>query len=214
MSQPVANCPNCGAPVRFRFSSAVQSVCEYCRSIVVRRDVNLEKVGEVADLPPDPSPIQIGAEGVYRNRPFVVAGRILYEYSQGGWNEWHVVFSDGTSGWLSDAMAEYAVSLPVAPPPTPLPSAEQIHRGRKFQWFGIHYEVTVLTRARYRGVEGELPFEYWDKNEVLFADLRSQEAHFATIDYSDNPPLLFLGEAVEFDALRLKNLRPVEGWDT
>ena len=213
MTQPVANCPNCGAPVRFRFSSAVQSVCEYCHSILVRRDVNLEKVGEVADLPPDPSPIQIATEGIYRNRPFVVAGRILYEYDQGGWNEWHIVFSDGTSGWLSDAMAEYAVSLAVVPPPAPLPRGEQIRRGRHFKWFGVDYQVTVLTRANYRGVEGELPFEYWDKTRVLFADLRSHDAHFATIDFSEEPPLLFLGEAVRFDDLRLKNLRRVEGWD-
>jgi len=213
MSQPVANCPNCGAAVRFRFSSAVQSVCEYCRSIVVRRDVNLERVGEVADLPPDPSPIQITTEGIYRNRPFVVAGRILYEYEQGGWNEWHIVFSDGKSGWLSDAMAEYAVTFGVIPTPEPLPPAAKIHRGRRFRWYGADYQVTVLTPARYRGVEGELPFEYWDKQQVLFADLRTSDARFGTIDYSERPPLLFLGESVEFDALRLKNLRRVEGWD-
>jgi len=213
MSQPVANCPNCGAPVRFLFSSAVQSVCEYCRSIVVRRDVNLERVGEVADLPPDPSPIQITTEGIYRNRPFVVAGRILYEYAQGGWNEWHIVFSDGSSGWLSDAMAEYAISFAVVPPPEPLPEAAQLHRGRCFRWFGADYQVTVLTRARYRGTEGELPFEYWNKEEILFADLRTRDAHFATIDYSEAPPLLFVGESVEFDSLRFKNLRRVEGWD-
>src|SRR6185436_10131377 len=111
MSQPAANCPNCGAPIRFRWSSAVQTVCEFCHSILVRRDVDLEKVGTVADLPPSSSPIQIATEGVYRKRPFVVIGRILYEYEQGGWNEWHVVFSDSESGWLSDAQAAYAVSF-------------------------------------------------------------------------------------------------------
>ncbi len=213
MSQPATNCPNCGAPVRFRFSSAVQSVCEYCRSILVRRDLDLQKVGEVADLPPDPSPIQLTTEGIYRNRPFVVVGRILYEYAQGGWNEWHIVFNDGSSGWLSDAMAEYAVSFAVAPPPTPLPPPPEIHRGLRFRWYNADYQVTVLTRARYRGVEGDLPFEYWNKDEVLFADLRTRDAHFATIDYSEEPALLFLGESVDFDALRFKNLRPVEGWD-
>ena len=53
MSQQAANCPNCGALVHFRWSGAVQTTCEYCRSILVRRDVNLEKVGEVAELPHD-----------------------------------------------------------------------------------------------------------------------------------------------------------------
>ena len=206
----VANCPNCGAPIRFRWSSAVQTVCEFCRSILVRRDVNLEKVGTVADLPADASPIQIATEGIFHNRPFVVIGRILYEYEQGGWNEWHVVFSDGVSGWLSDAQLQYAVSFLV--PMQGLPPAESLSRGQQFRWNNALYEVTCLTRAHYRGVEGELPFEYWDKEEVLFADLGTHGVGFATLDYSDPEPLLFLGEPVEFDALRLKNLRQFEGW--
>ncbi len=210
MSQPVVNCPNCGAPVRFRWSSAVQTTCEFCRSILVRRDVNLERVGVVADLPPDSSPIQLGTEGIHRNKAFVVVGRILYEYERGGWNEWHVVFNDGGSGWLSDAQAEYAVSF--LAPHQDLPPAGQIRPGQQLLLNGVLHEVTVLTRARYRGVEGELPFEYWDKTETLFADLRTRDARFATIDYSEAEPLLFLGEAVSFDDLRLKNLRQFEGW--
>ncbi len=205
-----ANCPNCGAAIRFRWSSAVQTVCEFCRSILVRRDVNLERVGTVADLPQDSSPIQIATEGIHRNRAFVVVGRILYEYEQGGWNEWHVVFNDGASGWLSDAQAEYAVT--VLTPMTGLPAVDQVVPGQTYRWNNVNYEVTGLTRARYRGVEGELPFEYWDKTEVLFADLRTHDARFATLDYSDPEPLLFTGEAVAFESLRLKNLRQFEGW--
>src|SRR5258708_29388367 len=91
MSERVANCPNCGAPVKFLWSSAVQTTCEFCHSILVRTDVDLKKVGEVADLPPDASPLQIGTEGAYQNKTFVVVGRIIYEYEQGGWNEWHIV---------------------------------------------------------------------------------------------------------------------------
>jgi hypothetical protein len=176
----------------------------------VRRDLDFAKVGTVADLPADSSPIQIAAEGVWRNRPFVVIGRIIYEYEHGGWNEWHLVFSDGASGWLSDAQAEYAVSF--LTPVAGLPPQLNVARGQQYRWNGAMYEVTCLTRARYRGVEGELPFEYWDKDEVLFVDLDTRDARFATLDYSDPEPLLFLGEAVEFDDLRLKNLRQFEGW--
>ena len=207
---PTANCPNCGAPIRFRWSSAVQTVCEFCHSILVRRDVDLERVGTVADLPQDSSPIQITTEGVYRNRAFQVVGRILYEYEQGGWNEWHAVFNDGASGWLSDAQAEYAVSFPA--PMAGLPPASKVERGQQYRFNDVLYEVTSLTRAHYRGVEGELPFEYWDKDEVLFADLGTNDARFATLDYSDAEPLLFLGEMVDFDSLRMKGLREFEGW--
>src|ERR1700687_6158351 len=98
MSAPTATCPSCGAPVVFRWSSAVQTTCEFCHSILVRTDVDLQRVGEVADLPPDSSPIQIGTEGTYQNKTFVVVGRIMYEYEQGGWNESNIVFSEGSSG--------------------------------------------------------------------------------------------------------------------
>jgi hypothetical protein len=177
----------------------------------VREDLDLKKVGQVADLPPDPSPIQIGTEGVHRNKPFVVIGRIIYEYEQGSWNEWHFVCNDGTSGWLSDAQLEYAVSY-WTQPPTPLAKASAISRGNQFNWGGTQYSVTTITLAHYRGVQGELPFEYWDKSDVIFVDLRTTDARFATIDYSDDPPLLFMGEAVEFDDLKLTNLRIFEGW--
>src|SRR5437660_11138946 len=122
MTQPVANCPNCGAKIVFRWSSTVQTVCEFCKSILVRTDVDLKKVGQVADLPPDSSPIQINTEGKYGNKAFVVVGRILYEYDQRGCNEWHVMMNDGTSACLPDTQSEYALSLPSKtqnPPPPP-----------------------------------------------------------------------------------------------
>ncbi len=206
-----ANCPQCGAPVEFRWSSAVQTVCSYCNSILVRHDVDLARVGEVGDLPPDSSPIQINTEGVFGGKAFVVAGRILYEYEQGGWNEWHLMFQDGASGWLADAQAMYQVSF-LKDLGQPLPLAAEVARGQQYRFDGADYQVSSRTMARYRGVEGELPFEYWDKEEVLFADLRAPGGRFATIDYSGDAPLLFLGEAVEFDALALKNLREFEGW--
>jgi hypothetical protein len=211
MSSPQSSCPNCGAPVAFRWSSSVQTVCEYCRSILVRTDVDLRKVGEVADLPQNASPIQLGSEGVYNNRPFSVAGRIIYEYEQGSWNEWHIIFNDGASGWLADAQLDYTVSF-LATPRQKLPRRDELEVGRTFQFDKTEYQVTSITRAHYAGVEGELPFEYWDKQEVPFADLRSRARQFGTIDYSEEPPLLFLGESVDFDFLKLRNLREFEGW--
>lgn len=210
MTQPGGTCPNCGAKIVFRFSSSVQTVCEYCKSILVRTDVDLKKVGQVADLPPDSSPIQLGTEGTYNHKGFVVIGRILYEYELGGWNEWHLMLSDGTSGWLSDAQDEYAVSF--AAPGRKLPEARECQVGQSFVWDNQRYEVTTLTTAHYRGVEGELPFQYWDKTDVSFVDLRSETGNFATIDYSDDTPALYLGRMVEFDDLALKNLRAFEGW--
>ncbi len=210
MSQPNANCPNCGAPVQFRWSSAVQTTCEFCKSILVRSDVDIKRVGVVADLPPDASPIQILTEGSWNGRSFQIIGRIIYEYDLGVWNEWHAVFSDGTSGWISDAQANYAISF--IQPPQGLPSPNEAFRGAHFTFNNVDFEVTSRTVAMYRGVQGELPFQFWDKSQVSFIDLRSRGREFATLDYSENPPLLFLGQSVDYEELNLKNVREFEGW--
>jgi len=208
MTQPTANCPNCGAKITFRWSGSVQTVCEFCRSILIRTDLDLQKVGQVADLPLNSSPIQIGAEGVFGKRAFSVIGRIIYEYDQGNWNEWHFVTNDGTSGWLSDAQLNYVVTFPASDQKLP----RECKIGQQYTWGNQTYIVSTITKAHYCGVEGELPFQYWDKSDVVFIDLMSHSEKFATIDYSEDPPLLFLGESVEFNDLKLKNLRSFEGW--
>jgi hypothetical protein len=214
MTQPTETCPNCGAKIIFKWSSSVQTVCEYCKSVLVRTDVDLKKLGQVADRPPDISPIQLNTEGDYCNKAFVVVGRIIYQYEQGGWNEWHLMMNDGTSGWLSDAQEEYAVSFSATGSTIgqKLPAESQLQIGQTYSWNGATYTVSVITQAHFRGVEGELPFQYWDKDDVIFADLRSSSRKFATLDYSDAEPVLYLGELVEFDDLKLKNLRQFEGW--
>jgi hypothetical protein len=208
MTQPTANCPNCGAKITFRWSGSVQTVCEYCKSVLIRTDIDLRKVGQVADLPPDSSPIQIGTEGIYEKRSFVAIGRIIYEYDQGNWNEWNLMMNDGTSGWLSDAQLDYTITFAALRQKIP----KECRIGQEYTWDNQTYSVSSITKAHYRGVEGELPFQYWDKSDVVFIDLMSHSERFATIDYSEDPPLLFLGEAVEFDKLKLKNLRSFEGW--
>ena len=109
MSRTAADCPNCGGPLSFVWSGSVQTVCAHCRSIVVRHDVDLERVGTVSDPPPDTSPIQLNTTGRFEGRAFTVIGRIAYQYESGAWSEWHLLFEGGSSGWLSDAQLRYAV---------------------------------------------------------------------------------------------------------
>ncbi|NNF13273.1 MAG: DUF4178 domain-containing protein [Gemmatimonadetes bacterium] len=210
MSGPSAQCPSCGAEVGFRWAGAVQTTCDYCDSILVRHGTDLEKVGKVSEPPPTTSPIQLGTEGRYDGRPFTVVGRIVYGYERGGWSEWHLVFDDGSSGWLSDAMLEYSVSF-LAEDAGPIPYEDQIARGLRLKLLDDTYEVTDTTPARYLSTEGELPWEYHDRDDMTFADLKSGDGKVVTLDYSEDPPLVFAGEYVHFDDLALTHLREDTG---
>jgi hypothetical protein len=200
-----SNCPNCGGEIRFLWPGAVQTTCPYCRSILVRTDIDLRRVGEVSTVPPSTSRIRIGARGSYRGRAFTVVGRIVYEYERGRWSEWHLGFADGASGWLSDAQAEYAVSF-LVPDHGPLPASDQLRAGTELERNGGRYQVSTVTRAHYVAVEGELPFEYWDGSDSVFVDLRAPDGRFSTIDFSDEQPLLYDGEVVGWDDLHLTGL--------
>jgi hypothetical protein len=193
----------------------VQTICPYCKAVLVRRDLDLEKVGMVSDLPPTASPIQLGTEGKLDGDAFVVVGRIVYQYERGGWNEWHLRTLRGASAWLSDAQGDLAISTP-AKDGGALPAATELRVGQPYTIDGIHFRVASITRARYAGVEGELPFQTWDRSEAVFADLdgsgRGEQLRFATIDYSDEVPVAYVGRYVELEELAARNLRRFEGW--
>src|SRR5262249_45708158 len=83
---------------------------------------------------------------------------------------------------------------------------------KSIRYSNIDLFATTMTTASYKGMEGELPFRFVGKSNMLFADLKTAGAAFGTIDYSETPPLLFVGEWVEYDDLKLKNVRQFEGW--
>ena len=206
MTARTASCPNCGAEIVFRWSGAVQTTCAACRSILVRRDLDLTKVGEVGDVPASNSRIQLGTQGRYDGKSFEVIGRIIYHYERGHWSEWHIRLAGSASAWLSDALGDYAVTM-LVPTPSDVPDSLDVQPGRAFMIATRKFRVSSVTTAHYSGVEGELPFEYWDKSDSIFADLVSEGDEVGTIDYSDAPPLVFAGRSVGFEALALGNLR-------
>jgi hypothetical protein len=67
-------CPACGAELAFASRTSVFAVCAYCRSTVVRRDVNLETLGKMAELAPDLSPLQLGVRGKFEGKGYKVSG--------------------------------------------------------------------------------------------------------------------------------------------
>jgi hypothetical protein len=73
---------------------------------------------------------------------------------------------------------------------------------------GRIFFVTDLQTARCIAGAGELPFKVESGYDVNTADLRGND-RFVTIDYSETPPLVFVGYPAQFDELGLTNLKDV-----
>ena len=204
-----ANCPACGAAVVFKSSASFHGVCEFCRSTVVRHGGNLENLGRMADLVEDASPIQLGTEGQYRGVHFAVIGRIQLRYAVGVWNEWYLLFDDQRGGWLSDASGEYLISFLKAPG-APLPEFAKLMPNDELKLANRDFVVTDIEEAMCISGQGELPFAFGAGYPAQLVDLRTtdeSEAAFASIDYSETPPLFFVGESLPFAAFKFANLR-------
>ena len=131
-----ANCPSCGAPVTFRSSASLLAVCGYCKSTLIRHDLNLENLGRMADLMEDASPLQLGAEGRYKNSHFGVIGRIQLRYQQGLWNEWHLLFDDRRAGGCRKPMATHCTPSHARAPGQAPPSMNAKEAAQRLQFHG------------------------------------------------------------------------------
>ena len=201
-----ANCPNCGNGVPFHSEFSTHAVCGYCDSLIVRQDSGLENLGKVAELQQDGSPLQVGTHGEYGGKAFQIVGRIQLKYKDGFWNEWHLYYSNGESGWLGEAMGEYFVCAQRNAGQS-LPPAGHMRLGTSLGLGGDTYCVTGSTANQVTAYEGELPFLVETNQPFATFDLRTASGKAATIDYSDSPPTLFIGEFKEFQDFNFSGLR-------
>lgn len=206
-----ASCPSCGAPVAFKVGSSLVAVCEYCRSIVGRGDKKLEDLGKVADVTDSGSPLDLWLKGRFEGVPFDLTGRVQYSHPAGGfWDEWYAHFADDRWGWLAEAMGRFFMTFQ-QPTQLDLPAFDELQLGQKVEIGPDRAELLVAekNRAKAIGARGEIPFRLEPNADHPFADLSGPESAFGTLDYSEVPPLVFLGREVTLDDLGIpKSVKP------
>lgn len=204
-----AVCPSCGAPVPFRSAASVLAVCEYCQTTVLRDAESVRDQGKMSAVLEDYSPLQIGSSGVLGGVGFSLIGRIQLKYSDGMWNEWYLLFEDGSNGWLSDGSGQYTLTRSVGAVPT-APRFEELSVNKPIFYKGRDFRVTDLRTADCVGGQGELPFVVGRGWQAKVADLRKGE-QFLTLDYSEaHPPQGFEGDAYQLSDLNMQLLRDTE----
>ena len=206
-----AKCPTCGAPIAFRPGTMV-AVCGYCKSLSARTDRDLKLIGKVADLVDTGSPLRVGVEGQYEGRRFTLVGRTQLKHPLGGvWDEWYLALDDGRWGWLAEAQGHFYLTFKQeADGPLPvvetLQPSEALNLGKLGVWW-----ITEVSRGAFASAEGEIPWAVELGGSYPFADLSGPQGAFATLDYSEDPPLFFSGREIAFDDLKIREQEKIPG---
>jgi hypothetical protein len=180
--------------------------------MVVRHDVNVEAIGQSAQLPPDLSPLQIGTRGEFDRQGFTLIGRVRLVYDEGSWNEWCALFGDGRYGWVAEAQGFFMVSFEFTPPTEFPANSDLMLVDTQWEMGGQSYTVTDCKQTVCLGSEGELPFLATPNRKATCVDLTGAGCIFASAEFSDSGTRLFAGRYARFNDLNFSNLRLVPGW--
>jgi hypothetical protein len=181
----------------------------------VQSEDALKEVGKTAALVEDGSPLQLGASGTIEGKTFTIIGRIQYQHGLGFWNEWYLNMAEDAGGpaWLGEANGMYFF--------THQKKDAVLDEGTKFDDLVAGGEVTVdgkeyfvkdIQSTKVVSGEGELPFPFESEYEAPVVDLVRQDGTFATLDFSEEKPLFFVGRAMGFRDLHLSRIRSVYGF--
>ena len=214
MSVLKANCPSCGGPIEFTAGSTIVVVCPFCRSAVARTDRGLEDLGKVAEIAESESPLKLGLKGTYKDSRFELTGRAQLRHELGGyWDEWYATFSNGWVGWLAEAQGRfYLTFFQPLPQGTALPTFNDLQLGQTIPEIPTPTPLMVQERGHGTSVaaDGEIPYKLSPGEQFAYADLAGKNNAFATIDYSMDPPWVFVGSQVTLAEIGLGDAKPVQ----
>ena len=214
MSNLQANCPSCGGQIEFKAGSTIVVVCPYCRSAVARTDRGLEDIGKVAEIADSESPLKLGLKGAYKDTIFELTGRAQLRHELGGyWDEWYATFSNGWVGWLAEAQGRFYMTFyQPLPAGVSLPTFDGLQLGQTIPEIPGPTPFMIQERGHGTSVaaDGEIPYRLSPGEQFAYADLAGKNNAFATIDYSIDPPWVFVGSMVTLDEIGLGDAKPVE----
>jgi hypothetical protein len=205
-----AACPGCGAPVLFRSAQSTHAVCSFCQSTVVRNGETLERIGKMAEVFNDFSPLQLFASGKWNGKGFTLIGRLQYQYGEGSWSEWIASMDDGSTAVLSEDNGAFVFATP-ASSQRGVPAAAQFRVGATTAINGKSYTIASNAQASLMAAQGELPRLPPLGMPFAVVELRSDDGEVLSIDYgpqvAGGEPALSQGKAVQLDDLELRGLR-------
>ena len=174
----------------------------------------MDDLGKVAEIADSQSPLKLGLSGDWRGHKFELTGRAQLRHELGGfWDEWYATFSNGWVGWLAEAQGKfYMTFFQPLPDGGRVPDFNNLQLGQTVQEIPSQTSLIVTEKGTATSVaaDGEIPYRLIPNEQSNYADLSGTGNAFATIDYSENPAWVFVGQSVTLDEIGLGNAKPAE----
>ncbi len=228
-------CHGCGAPVEFKTTSSIVAVCPYCSTVVAKSQEDIESYSKKSSIIQDFSKIQIGTTGRFKTHNFSVIGRIQIKYYYGFWNEWYILFDNGLTGWLSDVLDEYIVTIETSSENKNILKElwdlnfsdlnfenqnnklsvpvvfDNVEIGKNYFFNNTAFFCQDISIGEIIGAQGEIGFDIKKHSSFKAIDFK-KENKFITADYSEenNPPIIYIGESLNEAELLFSNTRSLD----
>jgi len=172
----------------------------------VRDGDTLSRIGKMAEVFEDYSPLQVMATGIVDGKTFTLVGRLQYRGETGTWTEWIALFDDGAQAVLAEDNGSYVFSRPAdfgreVPPP------DALRVGASTAAFGKTWSIASNLDVALISAQGEMPKMPPLGTTFRMAELRSTDGEVLSIDYGSTPPIVSRGRSVQLDRLQMKGLR-------
>ena len=151
--------------------------------------------------------MKLGLRGDYKGHKFELTGRAQLRHELGGfWDEWYATFSNGWVGWLAEAQGKFYLTFyQPLPDGRRVPDFGNLQLGQAVQEIPSQTPLMVTEKGTATSVaaDGEIPYKLIPNEQSVYADLSGSGNAFATIDYSENPAWVFVGQSVTLDEIGL-----------
>ena len=173
----------------------------------------MDDLGKVAEIADSQSPLKLGLTGDWRGHKFELTGRAQLRHELGGfWDEWYATFSNGWVGWLAEAQGKFYLTFYQPLENKRVPDFASLQLGQPVQEIPSQTSLMVTEKGTATSIaaDGEIPYKLIPNEQSNYADLSGSGNSFATIDYSENPAWVFVGQSVTLDEIGLGNAKPAE----
>jgi hypothetical protein len=130
-------------------------------------------------------------------------GRVRFEYEDGYWDEWYLLYDDGTDAWLEEDEGELTLvqQVPVTGEP---PHPSRMRAGERFQMGERSVYVMEVGEATLVGLEGQLPRGHFIGQTMAYLDGTSDGSSIM-LEFTKSGIECFIGRKIEFDDIQLEN---------